>query len=251
MSARAWLGRTGQFRALMLLVAAALAGASGSAQAQYTEISLLDEHYSTTLSTSTTVPDCRDCATTTTTTVRQTTSGSPIESELQVADSVFAKATADTFSVSSEATAFIACRYCGPRAHATAETWLSFRVLQDSTALLTFSGGVQSFTSGFFSLFDQTAGSTLFSQSFGYFTGDPSAVLDVASVSFAAALDATHIYKLTLRGDSDANWDGWRMSLGVNGLHAIAAPVPEPEAWAMMLAGLGLVGSLARRRLRV
>lgn len=28
------------------------------------------------------------------------------------------------------------------------------------------------------------------------------------------------------------------------------APVPEPEAWAMLLAGLGLIGSLARRRSR-
>jgi hypothetical protein len=27
-----------------------------------------------------------------------------------------------------------------------------------------------------------------------------------------------------------------------------AAPVPEPETWAMMLAGLGVVGAAVRRR---
>ena len=29
---------------------------------------------------------------------------------------------------------------------------------------------------------------------------------------------------------------------------AISAPVPEPEAWALMLAGAGMVGMIARRR---
>jgi hypothetical protein len=31
-------------------------------------------------------------------------------------------------------------------------------------------------------------------------------------------------------------------------LHAVPAPVPEPETYAMMLAGLGIVGMVARRR---
>ncbi|GJI98651.1 hypothetical protein RugamoR57_53690 [Duganella caerulea] len=34
------------------------------------------------------------------------------------------------------------------------------------------------------------------------------------------------------------------------GLYRISAPVPEPETYAMMLAGLGLVGVIARRRRR-
>jgi hypothetical protein len=33
-------------------------------------------------------------------------------------------------------------------------------------------------------------------------------------------------------------------------LVAATAPIPEPETWAMMLAGLGLMGFLARRRRR-
>lgn len=32
--------------------------------------------------------------------------------------------------------------------------------------------------------------------------------------------------------------------------NAVAAPVPEPESWALMLVGMGLVGGIARKRLR-
>ena len=32
---------------------------------------------------------------------------------------------------------------------------------------------------------------------------------------------------------------------------ALMAPVPEPATWAMLLAGVGLVGALGRRRQRV
>ena len=43
----------------------------------------------------------------------------------------------------------------------------------------------------------------------------------------------------------------WRMAtsgdVGNPGLFTLA-PVPEAETWAMLLAGLGLVGAIARRR---
>jgi hypothetical protein len=163
---------------------------------------------------------------------------------------VYANAAADRFSVSADAYAFVACQYCAPRSHAIAESSLSFRVLQDADALLAFSGSVTSWTYGFFGLFDQTTGTELFSQEFGFYPGrNPPPGVSVASVlPFSASLDASHIYKMTLRGEADANFDAWNMSLGVTGLVPIAAPVPEPEAWAMMLIGLGAVGGIARRR---
>jgi hypothetical protein len=39
-------------------------------------------------------------------------------------------------------------------------------------------------------------------------------------------------------------------SLGGSYVYAMAAPVPEPHEWAMMLAGLGMVGVIASRRRR-
>jgi hypothetical protein len=45
-------------------------------------------------------------------------------------------------------------------------------------------------------------------------------------------------------GGTDESWgvDNFRVTLNV------AAPIPEPETYALMLAGLGLVGAIARRR---
>jgi hypothetical protein len=40
--------------------------------------------------------------------------------------------------------------------------------------------------------------------------------------------------------------DGVRIAF--HGDSIVFAPVPEPETWAMLLAGLGLVGWMARRR---
>lgn len=46
-------------------------------------------------------------------------------------------------------------------------------------------------------------------------------------------------------GDADAFADSVRITFNAN---PVAAPVPEPETYALMLAGLGLVGMAARRR---
>ena len=37
-------------------------------------------------------------------------------------------------------------------------------------------------------------------------------------------------------------------SLNVDDLKIVSTPVPEPETYAMLLAGLGLIGAVARRR---
>ena len=230
------------FPAAPVLAAAGLFTVSSGAGAQATEIQVLQAQYTTVLSTTVPVPSCdfSQPGCDTIKTQQATVSNAPLERELQVAELIYAKAAADTFSVSTSATAFIACRYCGPHAHATAETSLSFRVLQDTTVHLTFAGVFSSapYLYDFFSLFDQTTGENLFSHSFTALA---------APVAFNGWLDATHIYEMNLRSDSDANQDGWNQSLSVSGFR-IATPVPEPSAWAMMVVGLAIVGTIVRRR---
>jgi hypothetical protein len=68
----------------------------------------------------------------------------------------------------------------------------------------------------------------------GSWTGNPMNVL--------AAVPAGS-YQLALSGVADG-------SAGGNYTLSLAAPVPEPESYAMMLAGLGLLGLAARRRRR-
>jgi len=64
---------------------------------------------------------------------------------------------------------------------------------------------------------------------------------DAANTTMAngLSLNANQPYLLTVTGTTKT------LSSGVT---AIAASVPEPQTYAMLLAGLGLVGAVARRR---
>ena len=65
--------------------------------------------------------------------------------------------------------------------------------------------------------------------------------MNTSSVTFASPITVS---KLSFFG---AGGDGL-YSLGEVTVMGVAVPVPEPEGYAMFLAGLGLIGALARRR---
>lgn len=63
----------------------------------------------------------------------------------------------------------------------------------------------------------------------------------------ASGFGLGHAYLSTIPGQ------GWQLPFNGNGFlslqyTAVTAPVPEPETYAMLLAGLGLMGAVARRR---
>jgi hypothetical protein len=70
--------------------------------------------------------------------------------------------------------------------------------------------------------------------------------LSTTNASFTAALTTAGVYTLVTTGF--ANDDFGTFKTLITGPGNVTAPVPEPETYALMLAGLGLVGFLARRR---
>ena len=69
------------------------------------------------------------------------------------------------------------------------------------------------------------------------------------AVSSSPTLAAGY-YDLRVSGQLVASSTGNFYSMGVNFSPSSAAPIPEPETYAMMLAGLGLMGFVAKRRKR-
>jgi hypothetical protein len=47
---------------------------------------------------------------------------------------------------------------------------------------------------------------------------------------------------------SDDNANGYLSAMVYSYGHSVAAPVPEPRAWAMLLAGLAGLGAMKRRQ---
>lgn len=57
-------------------------------------------------------------------------------------------------------------------------------------------------------------------------------------------------YQVKISGITRAGLVGDEGTVSVNALNAVVTMVPEPESYAMLLAGLGLLGMIARRRAR-
>jgi hypothetical protein len=227
------------------------------ANAQSVEL-LPDTQYSTELSTKLSKmvsgPDGFDTITTSKT--KNTTASTPLGSALNGGSAkVFAKAKADTFSVSTSTSALPKIEHdeTSAFAKATAETVLSFRALQDVTAPLTFDfagAGQAAFSDGFVSLVDVTAGLSLFSYGWTYpFAGTvPWDCCYHATISLSQWLLSSHLYTLTLHASTNANIDSQSVSISLSGLRQLMAPVPEPELATLMLVGIGMVAAIARRR---
>lgn len=123
-------------------------------------------------------------------------------------------------------------------------------------SLLTTSGAVETFNSvgGFTTLTFDNLGLNLNSGTkyVAYLTSTDPLVTGIQLSRTQTTLDTTgfgigNAYLSTIPGQ------GWQLPFNGNGFlslqyTAVTTPVPEPETYAMLLAGLGLMGAISRRR---
>jgi hypothetical protein len=100
----------------------------------------------------------------------------------------------------------------------------------DSDVIVGMRSGLNTITLDQFELYDITLGSTAASGITGGSVSD-----------FTFTTIASHSYELRVGGTKDKAGASYAGNISVS-------PVPEPETYAMLLAGLGLVGFSARRR---
>ena len=92
--------------------------------------------------------------------------------------------------------------------------------------------------------------------SFEFLSGGPKGVATLRGNSWIAVfndskspIDLTNTkYTLRIEGDTKASLPGGYGIVTIAAGKAEILPVPEPESYAMLLAGLGLMGTIARRR---
>jgi hypothetical protein len=220
---------------------------ASDARAESIGITVLDSHYSTDLSTGVTtmVPTGFTFDFVETIETMTATSGLPITDDLQASARVFARATADAFSVTTSTSALpdLSLNETSAFAVAMAETVLRFAPVQDGLATLAidFVGvTLQSvFSEGLVSLFDVTTNQTLWAYQWDYpFEGNiPFTCCYQAALSIEQPFLASHQYAFTMRVGMDASIDEQSMSIRTSGLYA----VPEPSSSSLLLVGVALI----------
>ncbi len=79
-------------------------------------------------------------------------------------------------------------------------------------------------------------------------SGDYAGVFSGSFSETFSSLTTGHKYKLLFIGDWNGGKDGEKWSMTGSPSVSLAAAVPEPETYAMLLAGFGLIGTMVRRR---
>ena len=118
----------------------------------------------------------------------------------------------------------------------------------DNRLLFSVSGMISQFDSLSFSFLSPSGGPSVTATS----SLDPSVLLaafnDARNTGYNLGAGTT--YQVKVSGSTRAVIPGGEGTVSITALNAVVTMVPEPEIYAMLLAGLGLIGGIARRRIR-
>lgn len=114
--------------------------------------------------------------------------------------------------------------------------------------LFSVSGMTSQFDSLSFSFLSPSGGPSVTATS----SRDPSVLLAAFNDARNGAynLGAGTTYQVKVSGSTRAAIPGGEATVSITALNAVVTMVPEPETYAMLLAGLGLIGGIVRRRIR-